>query len=32
MVFLFAKIEKNINLVNDNCFTEKRVLFKESEL
>ena len=32
MVFLFAKIEKNINLVNENCFTGKRVLFKGGDL
>jgi len=29
MVFLFVKIEKNINLVNDNCFTEQKNFLKK---
>ena len=31
MVFLFAKIAK-ISLVNEKCFTRKRVLFKGEKL
>lgn len=32
MVFLFIKVEKNINLVNDECFTEKETASKKDKL
>ena len=32
MVFFICKNEENINLVNDNCFTEEKELFEEKEL